>query len=503
MINKIIQAKCLVCGKTFTKYKEARKGNRCRHSYRPARAKTCSKRCSNALHYVKWQIFLILSLFILSNVSAFENFTIAILPDTQKFTPFEESFDVMTQWITNHSELNTKMVLHVGDVVTNHNSNIEYIRAKRSMDILTNASIPYLVIAGNHDYWTPTENNWTNFNTYFEGMKKGLMNISGYQIGFAGMHWNPTDEEINETRQFIENNSDYQFIVFTHEYLFDYNYTTTYGWHPGAIGPPRIYNGILKDTPNIILIINGHWSGDYGYINNRSNHTFYEFMFDYQDWGIEKGEIRLFQFNPNENSVKGSTMQTKINNESINFSFNYKMNPYLFPNYLFWNETIENFTIIERNETIEYFDNETNQTTYNITFFNETIWSNTTIEYSNLTYLDYDLTNNLSREGEYFGNGVRQGYTQSKDEPPSQGGSGNSGGGGGGGGSSSSIRKGNITIEIVGLGVDLPPLVQEEKEIEPLKEIELTLFQKILLVLINLKQHIWQISGQLSQLLDQ
>ena len=80
-------------------------------------------------------------------------FTIAWLSDTQNYhNAYKPIFDGMTQWIAdNRAALDIRFVFHTGDVVGSWSSEDQWRQARESMGILSNASIPFLTVCGNHD----------------------------------------------------------------------------------------------------------------------------------------------------------------------------------------------------------------------------------------------------------------------------------------------------------------------------------------------------------------
>ena len=51
-------------------------------------------------------------------ISAVENFTVVVLPDTQYYSSFPDVFDNQTQWIVdNVQDLNMVFVTHEGDII--------------------------------------------------------------------------------------------------------------------------------------------------------------------------------------------------------------------------------------------------------------------------------------------------------------------------------------------------------------------------------------------------
>lgn len=82
-------------------------------------------------------------------------FTIVLLPDSQDHTTDESRHDLFrqqAQWIADQPESHgIEYVLHVGDVV-NNNTSEQWDVARSAFDILSDASVPFAIAPGNHDY---------------------------------------------------------------------------------------------------------------------------------------------------------------------------------------------------------------------------------------------------------------------------------------------------------------------------------------------------------------
>lgn len=80
-----------------------------------------------------------------------------VLPDTQNYSDeYPEVFIDQTQWIANNvSNLNIKMVSHLGDIVDNGQDIRQWNNAVAAMGILDNINLPYGTCIGNHDILYP------------------------------------------------------------------------------------------------------------------------------------------------------------------------------------------------------------------------------------------------------------------------------------------------------------------------------------------------------------
>ena len=81
--------------------------------------------------------------------------TVIILPDTQYYSQWDpDTFRAQTSWIADHDPNLIKMVIHVGDIVDNADSDTQWARATSAMNLLRPSGEPefrYTVVPGNHD----------------------------------------------------------------------------------------------------------------------------------------------------------------------------------------------------------------------------------------------------------------------------------------------------------------------------------------------------------------
>jgi hypothetical protein len=113
-------------------------------------------------------LVLLLSLAAAEKTLAQEDFTIAVLPDTQFYSEnYPEIFEAQTAWLAaNAASLDLKLVLGVGDIVNDGDSAAQWQAADRAIKLLDEAGVAYMLAIGNHDYkWKePSTRSAVNFN---------------------------------------------------------------------------------------------------------------------------------------------------------------------------------------------------------------------------------------------------------------------------------------------------------------------------------------------------
>jgi len=137
-----------------------------------------------------------------------EDFTIVVLPDTQKYAEsYPDIFTSQTQWIVDNKEaLNIVFVTHEGDIVNNWNSITEWDRANTSMSLL-DGIVPYSVVPGDHDHYGEDPPGSTEYyEQYFPASR-----FAGYSYwggSYAGSYGGSYDETYPHT-----NNNNYQLLT--------------------------------------------------------------------------------------------------------------------------------------------------------------------------------------------------------------------------------------------------------------------------------------------------
>ncbi|MDR0352510.1 MAG: hypothetical protein LBI02_03870 [Opitutaceae bacterium] len=177
--------------------------------------------------------------------------TLALLPDTQKYTNEHRFPDVylrQARWLAENKErLNLRFVAHEGDIVDT-NVHSEWLVAKEAHDILFNHGVPFSLTTGNHDLgpWGGTTSRATFLNDHFNGRhyrhsaKSGLFephHLENSWHRFATPHgdklllsleFGPRDSVLEWADKIAGDNAELDTIVVTHAYLF--SDSTRYDW---------------------------------------------------------------------------------------------------------------------------------------------------------------------------------------------------------------------------------------------------------------------------------
>jgi|GEM_PF-3967453 len=222
--------------------------------------------------------------------------TIAILPDTQKYARKNPGvFSAQTIWLRDNARtFNIRYVLHLGDIVDNNNQE-QWRAARESMGVM-DGYLPYAFAPGNHDYGPNGNaktrdtlmNNHFLFNDYsarphFGGaMQRGKMDntyhlfeAGGYEWIVMCLEWGPRDSTIAWAHSVLRNYPNRKAILVTHVYMnnndlrYDisdtvnsqlynpHNYNTEGGVNDGE----ELWQKLVR-RHNFVLTVNGHVLGD-------------------------------------------------------------------------------------------------------------------------------------------------------------------------------------------------------------------------------------------------
>ena len=265
-----------------------------------------------------------------------QEFTIAVIPDTQEYTSFwnqkknrllfqmdfRDIFTHQTEFIRQNSLVNGGNIVfavHLGDLVSNlGNKNEEWEYAVNSMNLLK-GYVPYGYVPGNHDYdsWIKFKSNGESHNVvsgaekylkYFgpassimEGQDwfgafspNGLsmwsvIDAKGCKILFLGLELEPSDDTILWAQTVIDKNPDLPVIVYTHAFLnLNSDFLDLHCKFPGeGNSAEELWDKLIYPNKNIFLVLCGHVAhiddGESMRVDkNKYGYTVYSVLSNYQ-----------------------------------------------------------------------------------------------------------------------------------------------------------------------------------------------------------------------------
>jgi hypothetical protein len=222
-------------------------------------------------------------------------FTFAIMPDTQQevLQASDRRFVNRSRWLgSTRPVLDTRFVLHTGDIVNWDTDNHEqYVRARDAMAPL-NGVVPYMLAPGNHDTAAvgpggsaadPERSDvlvrdTSSFNRYLAPgvrangrFEAGKTDNSYATVSAGGYNWLvltlelwPRPGAVSWARSVVASHPKHNVIVITHSYLTSSGGIERTNGGYGSTSPQYLYDNLIKVYPNIKMTFSGH-TGTAGY----------------------------------------------------------------------------------------------------------------------------------------------------------------------------------------------------------------------------------------------
>lgn len=301
-----------------------------------------------------------LALFLGSVASAAGSFSIAVIPDTQRYSENGtrgsiNAYNTMAQWIVdNRAVRNIRFATHLGDVVEDASIPAQWQNARTAMDRL-DGQIPWAVLPGNHDlvlqrtelgsleyqrnfgsqrfmaanydwFGGASPNNNATWQVIDVGNGQKMLNIS--------LEWGSFNSSALWAKKIIDKHPGMPTLITTHAYITDDALQAA----PGQPALPRgvggrsgrggnhgdlLWNSLIRDNNQIFAVVNGHFfsqraevaAQDRGQFHqtslNAAGQPVYEMLSNYQGYGDGgAGNVRLLTFNSDTNRLEVDTITT-------------------------------------------------------------------------------------------------------------------------------------------------------------------------------------------------
>jgi alkaline phosphatase len=258
-------------------------------------------------------------------------FTIAVLPDTQIYARDGLiEFQKQVEWVlANASSQNIVFVTHLGDVVDNGNDANQWMNAMSALNpLMTQNSLPFSIVRGNHDDPTFFLNNiplaamrakpW-----FVDAAPSGLSQAQMFWVQNArflhiGFQKDPTAEELTWANTLLAR-TDLQgipVIVSTHDYI------SRNGQNAAG---RRIWTEFVNKNPMVFMVLNGHTPTEYALVShNDANRPVYQMLSDYQNRNFGgNGLMRLITVDPamSKISVKTFSPYFRVSGQPVNLNY--------------------------------------------------------------------------------------------------------------------------------------------------------------------------------------
>ena len=268
------------------------------------------------------------------------DYTIAVIPDIQFLTLYHQDvLNALFNWLQDNAEArNIQFVIQVGDL-TDQNTVAEWQLVKDNFDKLDEAGVSYVFIPGNHDYkGMPLDRDTELFNTYLPYNIYSQTSIFGgsYEadkLDNAYYYFTTNDAKylilclevvprgivLDWANTVVAANSDCRVIVVTHAYLSsDGTYDLSSGYDPNGNSGQEIWNQLVSQHANIIMVLCGHihyddlvMRIDTGIYGNAVPQLLVDAQdMDYYHEGV--GMIALLTFNNNGQDVTVNWYSVKV-----------------------------------------------------------------------------------------------------------------------------------------------------------------------------------------------
>lgn len=251
-----------------------------------------------------------------------DDFTVIALPDTQNYTSYSANWALglfQTAWIDREkTNLNIKMVMHLGDTVNNATWATDWEKATSFMNRL-GADVPNLISPGNHDYedGIPTNRDLTSFNSNFPstrytgaswfngalanvGVSENVYHIDGDFL-FMALESEPSAATKAWASGILTANASKLAILSTHIYL---NVDNSY-----LAAGQTLWDDLIKNHDNIIAVLSGHMDevadhAGYRVDNSLGGQPVHQIQCDYQDWtNGGNAYLRVMRFVPSTRKI--------------------------------------------------------------------------------------------------------------------------------------------------------------------------------------------------------
>lgn len=283
-----------------------------------------------------------------------DSFTFILYGDPQSYNriSFRPIFKLMTSWtLLNKEHLNIKAVLCTGDLVETNDDHVIKrrdawkgdISAKEHWEAASAAfgvfdnELPYILALGNHDYgYISAESRNTKFSDYFypernSEFRKVLvstgknyfdkMTLENAAYEFSDKNWGkilvlvmefgPSDRSIKWAKKVLhsDNFKNHKVILLTHAFLDGEGKITPRDPYrmPDSNGADTLWKELIKDAPNVKMVISGHRGNfcSYRLEKNNAGKSVHMMMFNPQFRAGNGGDgwLRIMEFMPDGKTV--------------------------------------------------------------------------------------------------------------------------------------------------------------------------------------------------------
>lgn len=248
-----------------------------------------------------------------------ENYTMVFVPDVQKVVRYRsEILETQNKWIAkNTNQYNIAFTAFLGDIVDRSDQEDEWKNADKGISILDAHKIPYLVMAGNHDY-LPGEpylnyfgkERYVDREDYHNDSPSGyscysVFHAGSYEYMIVATEWYQSHYEADRMwiKKILTENKNLPTILISHE-LLEYDEENGNGIGRSHRGE-RNWQDFIYNNDQVFMTLCGHHHGaDYQISQNAYGHDVLELLVDYQSkYHGGNGWMRYVEFDEQDNKM--------------------------------------------------------------------------------------------------------------------------------------------------------------------------------------------------------
>jgi len=299
-----------------------------------------------------------------------EEFTVVVLPDTQYYSDhYPQIYEAQTKWIVDNAKKERiEFVTHLGDIVDNGPNLRQWKNARKAMDALDKAGIPYGTCIGNHDlqysdseysYPSTVDSSCAAFSDFdcsakdyldnfgpkrFTGKSwyggastSGQSNYQTFTVGtqqflFLHLALDPRAAELKWAQTVLNKHPKAAVHLSTHRYMYDFRLVSTLPfplngllggrfdamlhsmgqtlYYKDSIPGENLFQQFIQPNKNIFMVHCGHVDAELRQVSkNKAGLPVHEILVDFQELSPKGGDgwMRLLTFNLTRGKVKVRT----------------------------------------------------------------------------------------------------------------------------------------------------------------------------------------------------
>jgi hypothetical protein len=252
-----------------------------------------------------------------------QNYNFLFVPDIQFESAYKgDMLKAQMKWIAdNYKNKNIKMTSFLGDIVDSSTDAQQWKNATTAISQLNAASVPNIVMAGNHDYGGSNAylNNFGpqiyTGKDYIKGTSPsgystyGIVQAGSYNYMFMSIDMNNFNADLNWANTVLNNNPNIPTIIFSHEL---YNYSEINKDGTGIVDTDKsklLWDRLINNYDQIFMTFAGHNHGSVHRVQkNAFGHDVIENLVDYQSSPFGGNAwMRFAEFDENANTINFKT----------------------------------------------------------------------------------------------------------------------------------------------------------------------------------------------------